>query len=119
MPRSSAAFFSLKNLGFHSSSVRVSIIYSKIHRNRSYLINYRYFGPLHVTWELLSADLKRLWIVCFDTELISLLDQWQAVSAEGLYSARYILKQEIVRRFRLLYRRVHVFVTDSEPVSNH
>jgi len=110
MARLKSAYFPLNKLGFHSNQVRVSSIYAKIKRNRDYLIVKRYYGPSEVTWELLSSELKKIWLVCFDTELTSLLDEW---STTRLYSIRIILKQDIIRRFALLYTRVQFIVDEN------
>lgn len=108
-------YFRLETLGFHSLGTANDLLDRRIQRTRDYLIVHRFYGQAYISWEDLSSEFKRIWLVLFDSEFSAILDAWR-VQRRNFRSTtfgslrRTDLKRKLYRRFRLLLWRAYQIV---------
>lgn len=112
MTRAKLRCYQLHRLGFHTRYPCTATIRKRLNCTRVYLIVYRFYGNSAVTWEQLSPELQRLWLVVFDTTLVRLVEEW-SISRVVRPLDRPHLRKEILTRFRILYERVHQMIFDA------
>ena len=92
------AYFRLENLGFHSFLTANVTLDTRIQRTRDYLIVHRFYGQTCITWEDLSPEFKRLWLILFDSEFSAILEAWRAQRGVVAYPHQHVLSSTVLKR---------------------
>ena len=102
-------YYDPEALGHNCVTPIIDTIYRRVHTSQTFLVMHRFYGPIHITWDLLTPVLRRLWLVVFDTILNDLLDRWKANVLTD-WRIRRTFRRRILGRLREIVPRARVLI---------